>query len=100
MENIVMFIIGTIVFTLYIVGYLLMIKKQNELQQQQLMFKNSQVRKARPVVEDEYTIDSSISRLKSKTKASKAAPKLTTLETTPWVTNNLPGGAGSTQLAN
>lgn len=66
MENMVMFIVGTIVFTLYIVGYLFMVKRQNELQQDQLRLKNSRVRKAKPIDKTEYTIDSSIQRLKDK----------------------------------
>lgn len=66
MENTIMFIVGTIVFTLYIVGYLFMVKRQNELQQQQIKFKNSQTSNKNPSAPNDFTITSSITRLKIK----------------------------------
>lgn len=35
MQNKGMFIVGVVVFSLYIIGYLFMIKRQNEIQQAQ-----------------------------------------------------------------
>ncbi|MAJ50994.1 MAG: hypothetical protein CMB82_05190 [Flammeovirgaceae bacterium] len=36
MENIVMFSIGLIIFILYMVGYLIMVKKANEMQEKKI----------------------------------------------------------------
>lgn len=80
MENTIMFIIGTIVFTLYIVGYLFMIKRQNELQQQQIRFRNSQIRKVNTSNFNGYNIDSSIIRLRAKRKIGRKLYKLTESE--------------------
>lgn len=66
MENIVMFVVGVIVFTLYIIGYLFMVKRQNELQQQEIRKRKSIVKK-NPFSDTEgFTIGGSISRVKSK----------------------------------
>lgn len=66
-----MFIIGTAVFVLYIVGYLFMVKRQNELQQQQIRFRDSQTRKVNTANFNSYTIDSSILRLRAKRRLTK-----------------------------
>lgn len=61
-----MLIVGTIVFTLYIVGYLFMVKRQNELQQQQIKSRNTQTSIKNPSASNDFTITSSITRLKIK----------------------------------
>jgi len=76
----VMFIVGTIVFLLYIVGYLFMIKRQNELQQQQLRFRNSQIRKINTSNINGFNIDSSILRLKAKRRIASKLYKLAEFE--------------------
>lgn len=80
MENIVMFVVGTIVFILYIVGYLFMVKRQNELQQQQLRFRNSQIRKINTHDVNGYNIDSSILRLKAKKRIASKLDKISELQ--------------------
>lgn len=75
-----MFIIGTIVFTLYIVGYLFMIKRQNELQQQEFERRSSQTRKINTSNFNGYNIDSSIIRLRAKRKIGRKLYKLTESE--------------------
>lgn len=76
MENIVMFVVGVIVFTLYIVGYLFMVKRQNELQQKEILNPKSTVRKSILSDTDGYTINGSISRVKSKKGNSKTVKQL------------------------
>jgi hypothetical protein len=71
MENTVMFVIGVIIFTLYIVGYLFMVKRQNELQQKEIMYRNSQVRKNVLLETEGYTIGGSITRTKYKNRIVK-----------------------------
>lgn len=71
-----MFIIGTIVFTLYIVGYLFMVKRQNELQQQEINNRNSQVKKNVLLDTEGYTIGGSITRMKPKTKIGRVKNQL------------------------
>jgi len=71
MENTVMFVIGVIIFTLYIVGYLFMVKRQNELQQKEIMYRNSQVRKNVLLETEGYTIGGSITRMKYKNRIVK-----------------------------
>lgn len=71
-----MFVIGVIIFTLYIVGYLFMIKRQNELQQQELNYRNSQVKKNVLLDTEGYTIGGSITRIKHKTKNGKVKNQL------------------------
>jgi hypothetical protein len=80
MENTIMFIVGTIVFTLYIVGYLFMVKRQNELQQQEFERRSSQTRKINTSNFNGYNIDSSIIRLRAKRKIARKLYKLTELE--------------------
>ena len=80
MENMVMFIVGTIVFLLYIVGYLFMVKRQNELQAQQLKFRKSQIRKINTSDLQGHNIDSSILRYKAKKRIIKKLEKLIELE--------------------
>lgn len=76
MENTVMFVIGVIIFTLYIVGYLFMVKRQNELQQEEIKYRNSQVRKNVLLDTEGYTIGGSISRMKTKTKIGRGKKQL------------------------
>lgn len=76
MENMIMFIVGTIVFTLYIVGYLFMVKRQNELQQQEFERRSSQGTKNVLLDTEGYTIGGSISRFKSKNKIRKEKKQL------------------------
>jgi hypothetical protein len=70
-ENVVIFIVGTIVFLLYIVGSLFMIKRQDKLHQQQLRIKNSRVRKINTSDFNGFNIDSSIIRLKARRRITK-----------------------------
>lgn len=76
MENTVMFVIGVIIFTLYIVGYLFMVKRQNELQQEEIKYRNSQVRKNVLLDTEGYTIGGSITRMKTKTKIGRGKKQL------------------------
>lgn len=61
MQNEVMFIVGIIVFSLYLVGYLFMIKRQNELQQEQSKKRTTQAEKAMPDADDENTKGAALS---------------------------------------
>ena len=76
MENTVMFVIGVIIFTLYIVGYLFMVKRQNELQQKEIMYRNSQMRKNVLLDTEGYTIGGSITRMKPKSKIGRGKKQL------------------------
>lgn len=61
-----MFIVGTIVFTLYVIGFILMNRRENELQKQRLKFKNSRIRKINTSDFNGHNIDSSILRSKAR----------------------------------
>jgi len=76
MENTVMFVIGVIIFTLYIMGYLFMIKRQNELQQEEIKYRNSQMRKNVLLDTEGYTIGGSITRMKPKSKIGRGKKQL------------------------
>lgn len=75
MENIVMFIVGTIIFLLYMIGYLFMVTKQNQLQDEEIKKRSFQVRKNALLDTEGFTIGGSISRVKSKSKTNKATSK-------------------------
>lgn len=70
-----MFIVGTIIFLLYMIGYLFMVKKQNQLQDEEIKKRSFQVRKNALLDTEGFTIGGSISRVKSKSKANKATSK-------------------------